>query len=71
MRIRFGTWIHLCSFVSYSDSGKILNVGTENGLYTIIFESEGEAQRAYDQILIQGFFDASKEKYSNCQNYYM
>lgn len=50
MRIKFRTWIQSCDFVGYpGESGTIINANTLNGLYTIYFNSEGEAQDAYNQ----------------------
>lgn len=66
MRIKFRTWIQSCDFVDYpGESGTIINANTLNGLYTIYFNSEGEAQDAYNQLLVKGYYDASDEKYSN------
>lgn len=66
MRIKFGTWIQACNFVSYpGETGTSVNAATSNGLYTICFSSEREAQDAYDQLLTRGYYDASDKEYSN------
>lgn len=66
MRIRFGTWIHECKMVSNpGGDSKILNALTDNGMYTIVFDTNEEAAEAYIQILREGWFDATKFEYSN------
>lgn len=66
MRIKFGTWIQACTFVSYpGGTGRTINAATSNGVYTIYFNSEIDAQDAYDRLLIRGYYDASDREYSN------
>lgn len=66
MRIKLGSWIQSCSFVSYpGEAGRIINASTINGLYSICFNSEEEAQAAYKQLLTEGYYDASDKEYSN------
>lgn len=63
MRIRFGSWIHSCDFVSVIEN--IINAGTGNGLYTIVFKTDYDANIAYKQLLEKGYYDASNNEYSN------
>lgn len=65
MRIRFGTWIHECTMVSNPGNGNVINARTNNGLYTITFESKEEANGAYHQLLLYGWFDATNYEYTN------
>lgn len=66
MRIKFGTWIQSCSFVSHpGGDSKIINALTGNGLYTIHFETLEEAKNAYNQLFVNGYYDASDNQYSN------
>ena len=65
MRIKFGTWIHSCSFVSNPGNSNIINAATGNGLYTIVFDTEEEAHQVYDQILEKGYYDATCNEYRN------
>ena len=69
MRIKFGSWIQSCSFVS-NPGGRMMNASTDNGLYTIIFESEENAEEAYKKILEQGYYDATDCEYSNVRHQY-
>lgn len=69
MRIKFGTWIHFCSFVSNPGGcSNIINAATGNGLYTITFNTVDEAKEAFNQILVNGYYDASSCEYSNVHN---
>ncbi|WP_302327631.1 hypothetical protein [Enterocloster lavalensis] len=66
MRIRFGTWIHFCRFVSNpGGNSNIINACTSNGLYTIVFDTADEAKEVYNQILVNGYYDASDKEYRN------
>ena len=65
MRIQFGTWIHSCTFVSNPGNSNIINAATNNGLYTIKFDTKEEAHKVYRQLLEKGFYDASNEVYNN------
>lgn len=65
MRIKFGTWIHTCDFVSNPGYSNLINANTKNGLYTIVFESSKEAFDAYCQLLEKGYYDATHNNYSN------
>lgn len=65
MRIQFGTRIYSCIFVSNPGYSNIINANTKNGLYTIVFSTKEEANKAYKQLLEKGYYDASNEKYSN------
>lgn len=66
MRIRFGTWILSCSLVSHpGGDSELINAATGNGLYTIVFDTVDEAAKAYNQLLVNGYYDASDNQYSN------
>lgn len=66
MRIKFGTWILSCSLVSHpGGDSELINVATGNGLYTIVFNTADEAVKAYNQLLVMGYYDASDNQYSN------
>lgn len=65
MRIRFGTWIHECKFVSNPGYGNMINAATSNGLYTITFDTEEKAHLVYEIILKKGYYDATNDKYQN------
>lgn len=65
MRIQFGTWIHSCTFVSNPGYGNIINACTNNGLYSIRFDTIEEANYAYRQLLEKGYYNASSNWYSN------
>lgn len=65
MRIRFGTCIHICYFVSNPGNSNLINASTDNGLYTIVFDTEEEAHKVYQQILEKGYYDATNNEYSN------
>lgn len=65
MRIQFGTWIQSCKFVSNPRYGNLINASTNNGLYTIAFDTEEEAHAAYKQLLEKGYYDATDNQYSN------
>lgn len=66
MRIQFGRRIHACDFVSHSANSTLMNAATvKNGLYTIAFDTEEEAEAAYKQILEKGYYDATNNQYSN------
>lgn len=66
MRIKFGTWIQFCSFVSNPGGcSNIINAATGNGLYTITFNTVDEAKEAFNQVLVNGYYDASDKDYSN------
>lgn len=69
MRIKFETWILFCDFVAHPGKhAKIINAGTDNGLYTIFFDTADEAAEVYDQLLKLGYYDASENGYSNIVN---
>lgn len=66
VRIKFGTWILSCSLVSRpGGDSELINAATRNGLYTIVFDTVDEAVKAYNQLLINGYYDASDNQYSN------
>lgn len=66
VRIKFGTWIQFCSFVSHPGAdGNIINASTGNGIYTIVFDTVDEAKEAFNQILVNGYYDASDKEYRN------
>lgn len=65
MRIKFGTWIHNCDFVSNPGNSHIIGASTRNGYYTIVFNTEEEAHDAYNQLLEKGYYDATNNEYSN------
>lgn len=66
MRIKCGTWILSCNLVSHpGGDSELINAATGNGLYTIVFDTVDEAKEAFNQILVNGYYDASDNQYSN------
>ena len=65
MRIKFGTWIHSCEFVSNPGYGRTIGASTGNGYYTIVFKTNEEAHEVYKQLLEKGYYDATDKEYSN------
>lgn len=65
MRIQFGRCIRACKFVSHSANSTLMNAATDNGLYTIAFDTVEEADAAYKQVLEKGYYDATNNQYSN------
>lgn len=66
MRVRFNNRIFLCSMVSHSKGSKLLNITTIfNSVYTVDMITCEQAEIAYNDLLINGYFDVSGYEYSN------
>jgi hypothetical protein len=65
MRIRFNDKIYFCNAVSYPKGSKLLIITTPNGLYTVDMVTKEKAESAYNDLLINGYYDVSEYEYSN------
>lgn len=65
MRIKFNDKIFLCKTVSYPKGSKLLIITTPNGLYTVDMVTKENAKSAYNDLLVNGYYDVSEFEYSN------
>jgi Cys-tRNA synthase (O-phospho-L-seryl-tRNA:Cys-tRNA synthase) len=65
MRIKFGNRIYLCTLATHSENSRIILLTTNNGLYTVLMDSEQIAKDAHISLLVNGYYDFSKCEYSN------
>ncbi|MPW26239.1 hypothetical protein GC105_10610 [Alkalibaculum sp. M08DMB] len=65
MRVKFGSSIYLCTSVSHIKESKLLLCTTSNGVYTVEMLTCEQADKAYGDLLINGYCDASGCKYCN------
>lgn len=65
MRIKFGDKIYLCTKVANPEGGNLLIATTSNGVYTIDMVTDKQAQSKFHDLLVNGYCDVSKFKYSN------
>lgn len=65
MRIKFGDKIYLCTKIANPEGGNLLIATTSNGVYTIDMVTDEQAQLAFNNLLVNGYYDVSKFEYSN------
>ena len=63
MRVKFGKRIYLCTIATCS--GDCMLLTTNNGFYTVVFESDEAAQHCHTFLLENGYYDFSNCNYSN------
>ena len=62
MRIKIDTHIWLCNFVGKTDNDNVIRADVPNGLYTIEFKTNEEAEIAFQQLLENGYYDATNDE---------
>ena len=67
MRIQFGNRIYRCDAVSRIGgfNSTYMGASTPNGFYHIKFKKPEEANKAYQQLLEKGYYNATNNEYSN------
>ena len=69
MRIKFKDHIEACSPVTHSAKSSIICAMTERNRYILYFKTPADAQKVYDQIFMNGCYDASEDDY-DCDTIY-
>lgn len=65
MRVQFGCRIYLCTLATHTKGSKLLLLTTPNGVYTVDMVTCEQAEKAYNELLINGYYDVSRYEYSN------